>query len=73
MKGRSPRHPEHTRAFTAAWPERTIVQAALARIPWHHHIALLELGTGLAFVGRQRLLEGGDRGFIVDLRISARG
>lgn len=73
MKGLSPRNLEHTRAFAAAWPERTIVQEALARIPWYHHIALLELGTGLAFVGRQRLLEVGDTGFIVDLRISAGG
>jgi len=30
------------RAFAAAWPERAIVQEPLARIPWYHHIALLE-------------------------------
>ena len=26
----------------AVWPERAIVQEALAQIPWHHHLALLE-------------------------------
>lgn len=30
------------RAFAAAWPEREIVQEPLARIPWYHHIALME-------------------------------
>jgi predicted nuclease of restriction endonuclease-like (RecB) superfamily len=30
------------RAFAAAWPERAIVQEPLARIPWYHHVALLE-------------------------------
>lgn len=29
-------------AFAAAWPERAIVQEPHARIPWYHHIALLE-------------------------------
>ena len=33
---------EYMRVSAAAWPERTIVQEALAQIPWHHHIALLE-------------------------------
>jgi len=73
MKGLSARNLECMRAFAAAWPDRAIVQEALARIPWYHHIAPLELATGLVFVGRQRLLEVGDRGFIVELRISAGG
>jgi predicted nuclease of restriction endonuclease-like (RecB) superfamily len=42
MKGFSPRNLKYMRAFAAAWPERAIVQAPLARIPWYHHIALLE-------------------------------
>ena len=42
MKGFSPRNLKYMRAFAAAWPERAIVQEALARIPWYHHIALLE-------------------------------
>jgi predicted nuclease of restriction endonuclease-like (RecB) superfamily len=42
MKGFSPRNLKYMRAFAAAWPEQAIVQEALARIPWYHHIALLE-------------------------------
>ena len=42
MKGFSPRNLKYMRAFAAAWPERAIVQEPLARIPWYHHIALLE-------------------------------
>jgi predicted nuclease of restriction endonuclease-like (RecB) superfamily len=42
MKGFSPRNLRYMRAFAAAWPERPIVQEALAQIPWYHHIALLE-------------------------------
>jgi predicted nuclease of restriction endonuclease-like (RecB) superfamily len=30
------------RAFSAAWPDRAIVQGPLARITWYHNIALLE-------------------------------
>jgi predicted nuclease of restriction endonuclease-like (RecB) superfamily len=42
MKGFSPRNLKYMRAFAAAWPERAIVQEALAQIPWYHQIALLE-------------------------------
>lgn len=42
MKGLSPRNLKYMRAFAAAWSERSIVQEALAQIPWYHHIALLE-------------------------------
>ncbi len=42
MKGFSPRNLKYMRAFAAAWPERAIVQEPLARLPWYHHIALLE-------------------------------
>ena len=42
MKGLSPRNLKYMRAFTAAWPDRKIVQEPLARIPWYHHIALME-------------------------------
>jgi len=42
MRGFSPRNLKYMRAFAAAWPERAIVQEALAQIPWYHHIALLE-------------------------------
>jgi len=42
MRGLSPRNLKYMRAFAAAWPDRQIVQEPLARIPWFHHIALLE-------------------------------
>jgi predicted nuclease of restriction endonuclease-like (RecB) superfamily len=42
MQGLSPRNLKYMRSFAAAWPERAIVQEALARIPWYHHIALME-------------------------------
>jgi predicted nuclease of restriction endonuclease-like (RecB) superfamily len=42
MKGFSPRNLKYMRAFAAAWPERSIVQATLAQITWYHNIALLE-------------------------------
>ncbi len=42
MRGLSPRNLKYMRAFAAAWPDRAIVQEPLARIPWYHHIALLE-------------------------------
>jgi predicted nuclease of restriction endonuclease-like (RecB) superfamily len=42
MKGLSPRNLKYMRAFCAAWPDRTIVQAPLAQITWYHNIALLE-------------------------------
>ena len=46
MKGLSPRNLKYMRAFAAAWPEREIVQEALAQIPWYHNIALLEKLSG---------------------------
>jgi len=42
MRGLSPRNLKYMRAFAVAWPDRAIVQAALAQIPWYHNIALLE-------------------------------
>jgi hypothetical protein len=42
MRGLSPRDLEYMRAFAAAWPDRTIVQEALAQITWYHNLALLE-------------------------------
>jgi predicted nuclease of restriction endonuclease-like (RecB) superfamily len=42
MRGLSPRNLKYMRAFAAAWPDCTIVQEFLARIPWFHQIALLE-------------------------------
>ena len=31
-----------SKSFAAAWPEREIVQEALAQLAWYHNIALLE-------------------------------
>jgi predicted nuclease of restriction endonuclease-like (RecB) superfamily len=42
MKGFSPRNLKYMRAFTAAWPDRAIVQGPLAQISWYHNVALLE-------------------------------
>ncbi|AYE98742.1 DUF1016 domain-containing protein [Mycobacterium paragordonae] len=41
-KGFSPRNLKYMRAFAAAWPDRAIVQAPLAQLPWYHHVALIE-------------------------------
>ena len=42
MKGLSPRNLKYMRAFAKAWPDRKIVQEALAQIPWYHNIILTE-------------------------------
>ena len=42
MKGLSPRNLKYMRAFSTVWPDRAIVQEALAQITWYHNIALLE-------------------------------
>jgi len=42
MRGLSPRNLLYMRAFADAWPEREIVQEALAQIPWYQNLALLE-------------------------------
>ena len=42
MKGFSPRNLKYMRAFTAAWPDRAIVQGPLAQISWYHNLTLLE-------------------------------
>ena len=33
---------KYMRAFAQAWPDRAFVQGPLARLPWYHHLALLE-------------------------------
>jgi predicted nuclease of restriction endonuclease-like (RecB) superfamily len=42
MKGFSPRNLKYMRAFASAWPDRPIVQEALAQITWYHNITLVE-------------------------------
>ena len=41
-KGFSARNLKYMRAFAAAWPDKAIVQANLAQLPWYHHVALLD-------------------------------
>jgi predicted nuclease of restriction endonuclease-like (RecB) superfamily len=42
MTGFSSRNLKYMRQFANAWPDRTIVQEALAQISWYHNLALLE-------------------------------
>jgi len=42
MKGFSPRNLKYMRAFAAAWPDREVVQGALAQVTWYHNLTLLE-------------------------------
>ena len=42
MRGLSPRNLKYMRSFTAAWPDRRIVQEVLAQFTWYHCITLLE-------------------------------
>jgi len=42
MKGFSPRNLKYMRAFYAAWPNRVIVQEALAQLSWYQNLVLLE-------------------------------
>lgn len=42
MQGLSPRNLKYMRAFAEAWPDRMIVQEALAQITWYHNLTLLE-------------------------------
>ena len=74
MQGFSPRNLKYMRAFAAAWPERSIVQEALAQIPWYHHIALLEKLNGAAerlWYARQAMEHGWSRN-ILALQIDGR-
>lgn len=42
MSGLSSRNLKYMRAFAAAWPDRAIVQAALAQITWYHNLTLIQ-------------------------------
>ncbi len=42
MTGLSSRNLKYMRAFAAAWPDRAIVQEALAQITWYHNLTLIE-------------------------------
>ena len=42
MKGFSARNLGYMKAFADAWPDESILQEVLAKIPWYHNITLLE-------------------------------
>jgi len=42
MNGLSPRNLKYMRAFAAAWPEPTVVQRALHKLPWGVNVELLD-------------------------------
>lgn len=42
MKGFSPRNLKYMRAFAQAWPELEFVQQLLHKLPWGHHLVLLD-------------------------------
>ena len=42
MQGFSVRNLKYMRAFALAWPDEVFVQAALHKLPWYHHLALLD-------------------------------
>ena len=42
MQGFSVRNLKYMRAFATAWPDETFVQAVLHKLPWYHHLALLD-------------------------------
>lgn len=42
IRGLSPRNPRYTKAFFAAWQDRAILQQVAAKLPWGHHMLLLD-------------------------------
>ena len=42
MKGFSPRNLSYMRSFAEAYPDESIVQQVVARIPWGHNLRLLD-------------------------------
>ncbi len=42
MKGLSPRNLGYMKAFAEAWPEESILQQAVAKLPWGHNVRLLD-------------------------------
>lgn len=43
MQGLSPRNLGYMKAFAEAWPEESILQQAVAKLPWGHNVRLLDL------------------------------
>lgn len=68
MQGLSPRNLKYMRALAEAWPDGSIVQQAVAQIPWGHNVRLLdyvkEPGERLWYV-QQTILNGWSRNILV--------
>ena len=43
MQGLSPRNLGYMKAFAEAWPDDSILQQAVAKLPWGHNVRLLDL------------------------------
>jgi predicted nuclease of restriction endonuclease-like (RecB) superfamily len=43
MQGLSPRNLGYLKAFAEAWPEESILQQLVAKLPWGHNVRLLDL------------------------------
>ena len=43
VQGFSPRNLKYMRALAEAWPEESIVQQAVAQLPWGHNVRLLDM------------------------------
>lgn len=73
MKGFSRRNPWYMRSSAAAWPEREIVQEAVAQLSWRQNIALLEKvgGPGERLWCAGKTLEQGWSSNILVLQIKA--
>lgn len=41
-RGLSPRNLRYMRTFAEAWPHESFARGPLARLPWHHHLVLLQ-------------------------------
>ena len=68
MKGFSRTNLMYMRAFAAAWPDASIVQAALGQITWYHNIALLEKlkdEQQRLWYARQTVMNGWSRNLLV--------
>jgi len=70
MKGLSTRNLKYMRQFATAWPNRAIVQRAVAQIPWRTNLALLTKlkcpEVRLWYV-RKTIEEGWSRSLVVDM------
>src|ERR1035438_7620856 len=42
MRGLSPRNLGYMKAFAEAWPEESILQQLVAKLPWGHNVRLLD-------------------------------